>query len=356
MRVAGPVSRALAEATPGGVVGVRGPYGTPWPLEEAADRDVVIVAGGLGLPPLRPLLYELLRQRPRFGRLELIYGARTPKDLVFYDEIQHWRTRNDLRFQTTVDTAGRDWYGDVGLVTARLPDARFEASKTVAFLCGPEIMMKLTAQALLARGVPPTAIWLSMERNMKCAVGLCGHCQFGPAFVCRDGPVFRYSGGRPVPRRSGSSRMAATRPTLAVFKFASCDGCQLTLLDCEDELLPLADRVEIVDFREASSAVRAGPYDLALVEGSVTTARATSSGSERSGRTPESSSPSGRARRRAGSRPCGTSRTSAEFRRVVYARPEFIATLATLDARSRTTCRSTSSSGAARSTRSSSSR
>ncbi|HXQ94541.1 MAG TPA: FAD/NAD(P)-binding protein [Thermoplasmata archaeon] len=193
VRVAGRVSQALAEATPGGVVGVRGPYGTPWPLEEAVDRDVVIVAGGLGLPPLRPLLYELLRQRPRFGRLELIYGARTPKDLVFYDEIQHWRTRNDLRFQTTVDTAGRDWYGDVGLVTARLPDARFEPSKTVAFLCGPEIMMKLTAEALLARGVPPTAIWLSMERNMKCAVGLCGHCQFGPAFVCRDGPVFRYS-------------------------------------------------------------------------------------------------------------------------------------------------------------------
>ncbi|HEV8049546.1 MAG TPA: FAD/NAD(P)-binding protein [Thermoplasmata archaeon] len=192
VRVAGRVSQALAEAAPGGVLGVRGPYGTGWPVEECVGHDVVIVAGGLGLPPLRPLLYELLRDRSRYGRLELVYGARTPKDLVFYDEIQRWRARSDLRFQTTVDTAGREWYGDVGLVTARLPDARFEPAQTVAFLCGPEIMMKLTAQALVGRGVSPDAIWVSMERNMKCAVGLCGHCQLGPEFVCRNGPVFRY--------------------------------------------------------------------------------------------------------------------------------------------------------------------
>ncbi len=198
VRSAGRVTRALTEVAPGDVVGVRGPYGTGWPLERARGHDLVIIAGGLGLPPLRPFLYELLAQREAFGRIEIIYGARTPKDLVFYDEIQLWRRRSDLRFQTTVDTAGREWYGDVGVATQRLPDARFEPKETVAFLCGPEIMMKLSAQALEARGVPPPAIYLSLERNMKCAVGFCGHCQFGPAFVCRHGPVLPYSLLKPL--------------------------------------------------------------------------------------------------------------------------------------------------------------
>jgi NAD(P)H-flavin reductase len=192
VRSAGKISQALATAAPGEVVGVRGPYGTGWPVEEALGQDVVVVAGGLGIAPVRPILYELLRRRSAYGRVEVVYGARTPKDLVYYEEIQRWRARTDLRFQTTVDTAGRDWYGDVGVVTTRLPDARFEPERTVAFLCGPEIMMKLTAQALEARGVRDDRIWLSLERNMKCALGVCGHCQLGPEFVCRDGPVFRY--------------------------------------------------------------------------------------------------------------------------------------------------------------------
>jgi len=188
----GPTSRALFGSKPGTCVGVRGPYGTGWPIERAVGKDVVLAAGGLGLPPLRPLLYRLLAERDRFGRIEVVYGARTPKHLVFYEELQGWRARNDLRFQVTVDAAGRDWYGDVGVVTTRIPDARFEPSQTVAFVCGPEVMMRFTVQALLARGVAPEAIYLSMERNMKCAIGLCGHCQFGPDFVCRDGPVFSY--------------------------------------------------------------------------------------------------------------------------------------------------------------------
>ena len=193
IRAAGKISRALCDAVPGTSVGVRGPYGVGWPIHEAFGRDIVIVAGGLGLPPLRPLLYELMRNRGRFGRIEVIYGAKTPKDLVYYDEVQSWRARSDLRFQTTVDTAGRDWYGDVGVVTTRLPDSRFEPKDTVAYLCGPEIMMKLTSRALVARGVPATSIWVSLERNMKCALGLCGHCQFGPEFVCRNGPVLSYA-------------------------------------------------------------------------------------------------------------------------------------------------------------------
>ncbi len=189
----GATSRALFAAPPGSCVGVRGPYGNGWPLERAVGRDVVLAAGGLGLPPLRPLLYRLLAERERFGRIEVVYGARTPKSLVFYEEIQRWRARSDLRFQVTVDAAGRDWYGDVGVVTTRLPDARFDPANTVAFVCGPEVMMRFTAKALLERGVPAEAIFLSMERNMKCAVGFCGHCQFGPEFVCRDGPVLPYA-------------------------------------------------------------------------------------------------------------------------------------------------------------------
>jgi NAD(P)H-flavin reductase len=188
----GPTSRALFAARPGTCVGVRGPYGTGWPIERAVGKDVILAAGGLGLPPLRPLLYRLLAERDRFGRIEVVYGARTPKHLVFYDELQSWRARRDLRFQVTVDVAGRDWYGDVGVVTTRIPDTRFEPAQTVAFVCGPEVMMRFTVQALLQRGVEPDAIFLSMERNMKCAVGLCGHCQFGPDFVCRNGPVFSY--------------------------------------------------------------------------------------------------------------------------------------------------------------------
>jgi len=192
VRSAGKISEALAGAAPGTTVGVRGPYGSGWPLDQAEGKDVVLVAGGLGLPPLRPVLYELLRQRERYGRIEVIYGARTPKDLVYYRQIQEWRTRTDLRFQTTVDAAGREWYGDVGLVTARVPDLRIDPARTIAFLCGPEIMMKFTAQALETRGVSDASIHVSLERNMKCAIGLCGHCQLGPEFVCRDGPVFRY--------------------------------------------------------------------------------------------------------------------------------------------------------------------
>jgi NAD(P)H-flavin reductase len=197
IRCVGKISTALSRAAAGDVVGVRGPYGRGWPLDVAEKKDVVVLAGGLGLAPLRPVLYELLAHRERFGRIEVIYGARTPRDLVYYSEIQRWRTRTDWRFQVTVDAAGRDWYGDVGVGTTRLPDARFDPSQTVAFVCGPEIMMRVSVRALEDRGVPDASIYLSMERNMKCAVAFCGHCQLGPSFVCRDGPVLPYGELRP---------------------------------------------------------------------------------------------------------------------------------------------------------------
>lgn len=192
VRSVGKVTSALAGLPPGATVGVRGPYGSAWPLDAARRKDVIVIAGGLGLPPLRGVLLELFRHRDRYDRLEIIYGARTPKDLVYYPEIQAWRNLPEVRFQVTVDAAGRDWYGDVGLVTQRIPDSRFDPKNTIAFLCGPEVMMRNSAKALEERGVPDDSLFLSLERNMKCAVAQCGHCQMGPAFVCRDGPVFRY--------------------------------------------------------------------------------------------------------------------------------------------------------------------
>jgi anaerobic sulfite reductase subunit B len=192
IRTAGLATQAIAGTSPGSMVAIRGPYGRGWPIERARGKDVVVIAGGLGLAPLRPLLHEILRRRDEFGRLEVIYGARTPSDLVYYPELQRWRARRDARFQVTVDAAGRDWYGDVGLVTLRIPDARFDGPNTVAFLCGPEIMMRFAADDLEGRGVPPGSIWVALERNMNCGVGQCGHCQLGPYLLCRDGPVLSY--------------------------------------------------------------------------------------------------------------------------------------------------------------------
>lgn len=200
VRAVGLSTRALAHVSPGSTVAVRGPYGRGWPVDAAEGRDVLVVAGGIGLAPLRPLLYELLRERGRFGRLEVIYGARTPRDLLYYPELQQWRAHTDARFQVTVDAAGSDWYGDVGVVTQRIPDCRFDPKNAVAFLCGPEIMMRLTADALRARGMGPGAIWLSMERNMRCGVGVCGHCQLGPYLLCRDGPVLPFDALEPLLR------------------------------------------------------------------------------------------------------------------------------------------------------------
>jgi NAD(P)H-flavin reductase len=191
IRDVGPVTKALCGLRPGQRAGVRGPYGTSWPLAEAEHGDLVIVAGGIGLPPLRPALYQALRNRDRFGRVTLLYGARTPADLLFPEELGPWRDSGGVDVQVTVDAAGRDWHGRVGVVPALIPGTGLGPAAT-AFVVGPEVMMRYTVRALLAAGVPADRIHLSMERNMQCAAALCGHCQFGPYLVCRDGPVFRY--------------------------------------------------------------------------------------------------------------------------------------------------------------------
>jgi NAD(P)H-flavin reductase len=192
VRSVGPVSNALTRSAPRDIIGLRGPFGTGWPIAEAVGRDVVVVAGGLGLAPLRPALYRLLAERGRYGKIVVLYGTRSPGDILFRRELEGWRRRLDIDIEVTVDHAIGDWRGEVGVVTRLVPRAAFDPLHAIALVCGPEVMMRFAIAALRDAGLAAEAIYLSMERNMKCAVGFCGHCQFGPVLVCRDGPVFRY--------------------------------------------------------------------------------------------------------------------------------------------------------------------
>lgn len=192
IRAVGTVTRAIQKMKPGSVLGVRGPFGIGWPLKESAGHDVVVVTGGIGLAPLRPVLYQLMARRKRYGKIILLYGARSPEEMLYHRELDQWRWRGDIEIHTTVDRAERGWRGNVGVVTTLFAKVTFDPSKTLSMICGPEVMMRFTVMDLEKRGVKPESIFISMERNMKCAVGFCGHCQYGPRFICKDGPVFRY--------------------------------------------------------------------------------------------------------------------------------------------------------------------
>jgi NAD(P)H-flavin reductase len=192
IRVAGATTRALCAVKRGGVVGIRGPYGTAWPVEHAEGGDLVIAAGGIGLAPLRPALYVALARRDAYRRVLLLYGGRSPVELLYAKELERWR-RAGIDVDVTVDHADESWTGPVGVVTTLIDRADFDPATTTALVCGPEVMMRFTAAGLVASGVPAAQIHLSMERNMKCALGHCGRCQFGPVFVCGDGPVFSYA-------------------------------------------------------------------------------------------------------------------------------------------------------------------
>ncbi len=192
IRAVGAVTRAMQSLRPKDVIGVRGPFGTSWPLDAARGRDLLIIAGGVGLAPLRPAILAALARRGDFERLVILYGARTPADILYRKDLERWRGRLDTTVEVTVDRAEAAWPGHVGVVPALLAHAHFDPGSAVAMLCGPEIMMRFTARDLMALGVTSDRIWVSLERNMKCGAGLCGHCQFGPTIVCKDGPVFRY--------------------------------------------------------------------------------------------------------------------------------------------------------------------
>lgn len=192
VRAVGPVTRAISGVKPGDMLGVRGPFGTRWPLEDALGSDVVVVAGGIGLAPLRPALYQLFRRRRDYKRVALLYGARSPRDILYRRELGRWDKRPGVDVHVTVDHATEGWGGNEGVVTALIPKVEFDPAATVVMVCGPEIMMRFTVIEFQKRGVPSEKIYISMERNMQCGIGLCGHCQLGPYFVCKDGPVFRF--------------------------------------------------------------------------------------------------------------------------------------------------------------------
>ncbi len=192
-RAVGAVTKGMEELKKGDSIGIRGPFGTNWPVAAAEGNDVVFVAGGIGLAPLRPALYQVLAARERYGRVVLLYGARTPEDILYRRQLKEWRADLGLEVHVSVDRATRDWRGNVGVVTTLIPRVPFDPYHTVAMVCGPEVMIRYTVMELERRGVAQESIHVSLERNMKCGIGFCGHCQHGPNFVCRDGPVFPFS-------------------------------------------------------------------------------------------------------------------------------------------------------------------
>ena len=198
IRDVGAVSRALCRTGPGDLVGVRGPFGTSWGLDAATGRDLVIVAGGVGLAPLRPVLLGALGRRRDYGRIVLVAGARGPAEFLFRDQLADWAASPGLEVELTVDQPATGWDGPVGFVTEPLARLRLDPGRTAAFICGPEPMMRFSARVLLDKGVAAADIGVSLERNMQCGVGLCGHCQLGPLLVCRDGPVVGYELAGPL--------------------------------------------------------------------------------------------------------------------------------------------------------------
>lgn len=196
IRFVGNVTHAVSRLKVGDIIGLRGPFGTSWPIRDLQGRDVFIACGGIGLPPLRPVLYHIIQNRPNFGKVTLLYGARTSKDLMYTSEYETWRNAN-IDVQVTVDRGDTDWSGHVGVVPMWFYHFRIDPHRTTVLTCGPEIMIRFVIYEALARRVPVENIYISLERNMKCGQGSCGHCQLGPYFICKDGPVFRFDALEP---------------------------------------------------------------------------------------------------------------------------------------------------------------
>ena len=202
IRDVGGVTRSLVAARPGTMLGVRGPFGHGWEVADGRGGDVVFVAGGIGLAPLRPAVLEVCADRTSYGRVSLLYGTRTPGDILFGPDLRAWAREHDIDVEETVDAATHGWRGRVGVVTHLIDQASFDEAHALVLVCGPEVMMRYAAQALLDRGLAREQIRLSMERNMKCGVGLCGHCQLRELFLCVDGPVLTYDRLEPLLTRA----------------------------------------------------------------------------------------------------------------------------------------------------------
>jgi sulfhydrogenase subunit gamma (sulfur reductase) len=193
VRRVGDVTNAMHPMEPGTLLGIRGPFGNPFPIAKMKGKDILFAAGGLGLAPLRSLINEVLDQRGLFGRVVILYGTKQPSEILFKDELAEWAERDDVEFHMTVDRGDEDWQGNVGVITTLFPKITINSRATVAATCGPPIMYRFVLMELLGKGIPETQIYLSLERRMKCGVGKCGHCQINGLYCCQDGPVFRYA-------------------------------------------------------------------------------------------------------------------------------------------------------------------
>ncbi len=193
VRNVGDVTNAMHLMEPGDVMGIRGPFGHSFPVDSMKGKDILFAAGGLGLPPLRSLINEVLDRRGQFGRVIIVYGTNHPSRILFHDELKEWSERDDVEFHMTVDRGGEGWTGNVGVITTLFPGITINPRNTVAATVGPPIMYRFVLMELLGKGIPETQIYLSLERRMKCGVGKCGHCQINELYCCQDGPVFRYS-------------------------------------------------------------------------------------------------------------------------------------------------------------------
>jgi NAD(P)H-flavin reductase len=192
IRIVGRTTGVIERLAVGDVLGLRGPYGNGWPLQETRFKDVLVVTGGLGCAPVTGAIQYMLRRRASYGRIAILHGVKQPADLIYRDRFEQWRREPDTTVLLTSDSPDRHWHDRTGVVTELFEEVDCDPGRTVVFMCGPEVMMRYGTQILMERGLPSSRIYVSLERNMKCAVGLCGHCQLGPEFLCKDGPIFRF--------------------------------------------------------------------------------------------------------------------------------------------------------------------
>lgn len=192
IRTVGRITKAIAGLQRGDVLGIRGPFGQGWPLDEARGRDVVVVTGGLGCAPVIGAIEYIFRRRAEYGSVKILHGVKTPHDLLYRERFDAWRRFSDTEVLLTSDQPDKTWSYHIGVVTELFEQVLVDPLKCIVLMCGPEIMMRLGVPILMNRGIPASAISVSLERHMECGIGLCGHCQLGPYFVCKDGPVMRY--------------------------------------------------------------------------------------------------------------------------------------------------------------------
>lgn len=203
IRVVGRVTQAMARLEPGDALGIRGPFGRGWPLDRARGHDVLFVTGGLGCAPVAGAIDYLFRRREAYGAVKILHGVKKPKDLLYRERFDAWRRHTNTEVYLASDEAGKSWRYHVGVVTELFETVRLAPERTIVMMCGPEIMMRMASQTLVRRGIPADAIYVSLERRMECAIGLCGHCQLQPYFVCKDGPVMSYAAVQPFLGRPG---------------------------------------------------------------------------------------------------------------------------------------------------------